>query len=448
MGSIGQPDGHASTAFRMRLRRSVGTADGPPETPARAVTSPTRSPAHKTGPSLLLTNGWGLGTPSGVARHVQELARHLALAGARVTVLCVSTAGYTRFPRPRLPDELRGHAVERELAELGVEVVRVDPHPLHWTLDGRPVRRAVERLLDERAFDAVLGFFNEAAGLPALLKARGVRFGYLATWLSYRMALSRERTGTGLRGLLLRTANRRFVVEPYREAEILFANSEFTRQELIEVLGCRAERIRVTYLGVRDSFHRIVRPRPERVERVLFFGRLAREKGIVDAVEALSRIAGDHPALHLRILGSGNVEHVRALARRRGVDARVEILPHQGDDGLLAELAQAQVALLPSHSESFGLSIAEAQAAGLPVVAYSAGSVPEVVEDGRTAWLAPLGDVEALARALAGAVRDPEECFVRGLRGRERGARLFRWERTAERVLDGLAHLAPSARAA
>jgi glycosyltransferase involved in cell wall biosynthesis len=393
------------------------------------------------GQRVLLTHGWGLGTPSGVARHVQELARHLALEGARVTVLCVSTAGYSRFPRPKLADELHGHAIERELAGLGVEVVRVDPHPLHWMLDGRPVRRAVERLLAERRFDAVLGFFNEAAYLPPLLAERGVRFGYIATWLSYRMALSRERTGTGLRGFMLRRANRRFVVEPYRSAEILFANSEFTRRELVDVLGCEPERIRVTYLGVRDSFHSITRARPERVERILFFGRLVREKGIADALEALGRVAKAGRPFALRVLGSGRAESVRELARVHGIADRVEVLPHQSDEWLRDELERAQLALLPSHSESFGLSIAEAQAAGLPVVAYAAGSVPEVVEDGKTAWLAPLGDVEALARAVQEAASEPEECYRRGIRGRERVGRLFRWDLTARRVLDGLAGL-------
>jgi glycosyltransferase involved in cell wall biosynthesis len=394
-------------------------------------------------PSILITHGWGLGTPSGVARHVQELARHLALEGARVTVLCVSTAGYTRFPRPRLPDELHGREIERELAALGVQIARVDPHPLHWTLDGRPVRRVVERLLAERAVDAVLGFFNEAAYLPPLLRARGVRFGYIATWLSYRMALSRERNGAGLRGLLMRAANRRFVVEPYRAAEILFANSEFTRRELIEVLGCDARRIHVTYLGVRDSFHDIERVRPARIQRVLFFGRLVREKGILDALAALGQVARAGQAFEFRVLGSGNAEHVRAVARRHGIEEHVTVLSHQGDARLAEELARAQLALLPSHSESFGLSIAEAQAAGLAVVAYAAGSVPEVVEDGKTAWLAPLGDVDGLARALTTALSDPDECFWRGLRGRERVGKLFRWNLTARRVLGGLACLEP-----
>src|SRR6185436_2884357 len=136
--------------------------------------------------------------------------------------------------------------------------------------------------------------------------------------------------------------------------------------------------------------------------------------------------------------------HVHALARQHGIAERVQVLPHQGDARLAEELERAELALLPSHSESFGLSIAEAQAAGLPVVAYAAGSVPEVVEDGRTAWLAPFGDVDGLARAVTAALSDPDECFWRGMRGRERVARLFRWEETAKRVLDGLASLAPA----
>ncbi|MEQ1894258.1 MAG: glycosyltransferase, partial [Planctomycetota bacterium] len=102
------------------------------------------------------------------------------------------------------------------------------------------------------------------------------------------------------------------------------------------------------------------------------------------------------------------------------------------------ELARAQLAILPSHSESFGLSIAEAQAAALPVVAYAAGSVPEVVADGQTAWLAPLGNLDALTTALAAALDSPTPAHARGLAGRERVARLFRWDRTAERVLTGL----------
>src|SRR5439155_25014186 len=137
---------------------------------------------------------------------------------------------------------------------------------------------------------------------------------------------------------------------------------------------------------------------------LVFFGRLVREKGIGDALAALGQVARSGRDFRLRVLGSGNVAHVHALAREHGIAERVEVLPHQGDTRLQEELEEAQLALLPSHSESFGLSIAEAQAAGLPVVAYAAGSVPEVVEDGKTAWLARTHDIDGLAAALTGAM--------------------------------------------
>jgi len=129
---------------------------------------------------------------------------------------------------------------------------------------------------------------------------------------------------------------------------------------------------------------------------------------------------------------------VRRVAEELGIGELVEVAGHAGDEELGEELRQAQVAILPSHSESFGLSIAEANAAGLPVVAYRAGSVPEVVEDGVTAWLAPLRDVDALAGCIETAMSDPEAAWRAGLAGRKRALTEFRWERTAERIIEGV----------
>ncbi len=393
---------------------------------------------------IVITFGWALGTPGGVARHIQELAAALAGEGVRVVLVCVSAANYASFPRPVIDDALLGFDHEERLAPLGVEVVRVAPHPLHWMLDGKPLRRALERILVGRRVDAVLSFFNEAAWLPSFLRERGITFGFIATWLSYRMALAPARQGKGLRGLLMRRANRRFIVEPYREAEVLFANSEFTKSELIEVVGCAPERIHVTYLGVRPDFARLPRAPREAVRRLLFFGRLVPEKGIADALEALGRLAAEgRRDWTFRIFGSGAAERVRELAREHGIEALVEVAPHLDDAGLFRELEAADLAVLPSHSESFGLAIAEAQAAGLAVVAYDAGSVPEVVEAGRTAWLAPKCDIGRLTDDLRAALSDPAETYARGLAGRERMARLFTWSQTARRVLDGLPARAP-----
>ena len=419
---------------------SSATPSPPPEQELSMSVAPDpEAPAAREGPCIVITYGWCLGTPGGVARHIQELSRHLGMAGAKVIIVCVEAAGYTRFPRPALDAAHLGIDIAHELASVGVEVVRVPPHPLHWTLDGRPVRRAVQRILDERRVDAVLGFYNEAAYLPALLRARGVVFGYIATWLSYRMAFSPARTGRGVRGALHRWANQRFIARPYREAQVLFANSNFTRGELIDVIGCEADRIRVTNLGVHPKFGDVPRDKPRTIKRFLFFGRLVPEKGIIDALEALAKVkARGHDNWTYRVIGSGAHTHVRRVADRLGIGEEVELAHHADDEELREELRRAHVALMPSHSESFGLSIAEANAAGLPVIAYQAGSVPEVIEDGVTGWLAPLHDIDGLAARIEAAIEDPEAVHRAGLAGRRRVLERFRWERTAQLVMDGV----------
>ena len=93
---------------------------------------------------------------------------------------------------------------------------------------------------------------------------------------------------------------------------------------------------------------------------------------------------------------------------------------------------------MPSRWESFGLSIAEAQAAGVPVIAFQAGSVPEVVEHGVTGWLAPLRKVDRLADYIEQAIRNPELTHQAGLAARER-MRMLKWKGTAAIVVKGIA---------
>ncbi len=69
-------------------------------------------------------------------------------------------------------------------------------------------------------------------------------------------------------------------------------------------------------------------------------------------------------------------------------------------------LAAADLFLLPSQTESFGLSALEALASGVPVVASRVGGLPEVVRDGETGMLCPVGDVDAMAEAAIGLLSD------------------------------------------
>ncbi|WP_291308966.1 glycosyltransferase family 4 protein, partial [Devosia sp. 66-14] len=139
---------------------------------------------------------------------------------------------------------------------------------------------------------------------------------------------------------------------------------------------------------------------------ILFLGRIGDLKGVPQLGEALNRMQ------HLEnwratIAGDGHVEAARARATEYGLADRVA-LPGWVDGARVAELiASADILVLPSFTENLPLSIIEAMASGLAVVATPVGAVPDIVRDGETGLLVPVGDVEALATALTRLVEDP-----------------------------------------
>lgn len=138
---------------------------------------------------------------------------------------------------------------------------------------------------------------------------------------------------------------------------------------------------------------------------ILFLGRIGDMKGVPQLGGALHRMR------HLdnwraTIAGDGHVEAARARAAEYGLADRVD-LPGWVDGNRVAELiASADILVLPSFTENLPLSIIEAMASGLAVVATPVGAVPDIVRDGETGLLVPVGDVEALAAALTRLVED------------------------------------------
>ncbi|MDQ8150532.1 MAG: N-acetyl-alpha-D-glucosaminyl L-malate synthase BshA [Gemmatimonadota bacterium] len=123
-------------------------------------------------------------------------------------------------------------------------------------------------------------------------------------------------------------------------------------------------------------------------------------KRVVDVIRVFARVRAQQPCV-LVMVGDGPDRHAaEEEARRLGVAAEVRFL---GKIDTVAPLfAAADVYVFPSESESFGLSALEALASGVPVVAARVGGVPEVVRDGVTGALLPLGDVEGMSEAVRG----------------------------------------------
>jgi phosphatidylinositol alpha-mannosyltransferase len=167
--------------------------------------------------------------------------------------------------------------------------------------------------------------------------------------------------------------------------------------------------------------------------RLLFVGRLDLRKGFRFAVAAFAELARRYPDVTLVTIGEGRDRE--ALDQLDpGARARVHMLGHVSAAALPTYYAAADVFLAPATGgESFGIVLAEAMSAGVPVVASDVAGYREVVRSFREGLLVPPRDPAALAHAVAGLLDTPALAHRLGEGGRAR-ARAFAWERVAARV--------------
>ena len=138
-------------------------------------------------------------------------------------------------------------------------------------------------------------------------------------------------------------------------------------------------------------------------------GRLSREKGHIDLIDAVALLRRNDPRRRFRLLIAGEgPERLRLENRVRqlGVRDSVLLIGHQPD--LRSYYTMADMMILPSHSEGSPNVLLEAMAAGLPVVAAKVGGVPDIACDGSTALLVGEKDIEAMSRAIASLLDQPE----------------------------------------
>lgn len=156
-------------------------------------------------------------------------------------------------------------------------------------------------------------------------------------------------------------------------------------------------------------------------------------KGLSHLLEALGRLEGEP---RLVVAGEGELRAgYEEEARRRGLGERVRFAGAVGHDRLPGYYRAADVTVLPStHTESFGLVLAESLACGTPVVASNLPGVRSVVEDGVTGLLARPGDAEDLAAKMRAILEDPVGRERMGAAGRRRAEEHYDWRRVGEQL--------------
>jgi glycosyltransferase involved in cell wall biosynthesis len=152
---------------------------------------------------------------------------------------------------------------------------------------------------------------------------------------------------------------------------------------------------------------------------VVMVGRLSSEKDVATLLRAAARIVPFEPRFQLAIAGDGEcLPDLRHQAAALGLGTRVQFLGEVRDVPSL--LARSSMLVLPSLTEGISLTLLEAMARGLPVVATRVGGNPEVVIDGETGYLVPPLDPASLAERMLELLRQPDLAAAMGRRGRAR----------------------------
>jgi glycosyltransferase involved in cell wall biosynthesis len=220
-------------------------------------------------------------------------------------------------------------------------------------------------------------------------------------------------------------------------ADMVIAISEFTRCQVISLLGVEPARVRVIYHGARAlTFPGGASPgtaAPDKTARqkvILNVGAIQKRKNIARLVEAFEAV---DPAWRLVLIGSSGYGAAEIHARIAASPARerISVLGYVTPEELAAWYTRAMVFAFPSLDEGFGMPLLEAMTAGTPVLTSNRSALPEVV--GEAAVLADPEDTGALVHALQRLTRD-EELRARLARLGVERARLFTWEKAVDQT--------------
>jgi phosphatidyl-myo-inositol dimannoside synthase len=362
----------------------------------------------------------------GIARWMGELAKRFP-AGS----LIVSTGQY---PMSAAADQQWPNPVDR--LPLASRRLRTLPGIVRWS------RRAVA-LAGSLGAEFIWCGNIKPAGYPAMwASARlGVPYGILVHGGDLLILQRQARTS-----MLKRRAARALL----GQASVVVANSEWSRdlcRSILDQLEIEAgpDKVRTVPLGSDPVLFRPGLDQAEVRSRyglngrrwLLSVARLTRHKGIDTGIRVLAMLRERYPDLGYAVVGTGDEQAgLETLTRDLGIEDRVRFLSGVPDRDLPAVYNSAEVylglsRLLPDRVEGFGISLVEAAACGIPVVAGRTGGIPDAVREDETGLLVNPDSLDEVGRAIRSLLDDPKRAETMGRAGRRAVEAYYNWDRVA-----------------
>ncbi len=376
----------------------------------------------------------GTGDGGGMNVYVRELASALARAGVRCEV-------FTRAYDPDLPATIQ--------VEPGLAVHHVPAGPL-----GPVAKERLHGLVPEFS-DAVLQRLSTGPGVDAVhanywlsgIAGHRVKHELDLPLVSTFHTLDRVKAEVDLADDSEHRSEEEARIIGCSDAVLASCDDEVA--QLVRLYGADPTRVEVVAPGVDHAFFapgqqaqaRRAVGLPEAGRILLFVGRIQPLKGLDVAIGALAEVAEAHPDATLVVVGgpsgpsgAAEMDRMQALVADLGLAPRVRFVPPQAHELLSTFYRAADVVLVPSRSESFGLVALEAAACGIPVVASSVGGLTSLVDDGHTGFLVEGREPGAFAIAVDKILGDSRLAAAMGAAAATR-ARGYTWSVAAERLV-------------
>jgi D-inositol-3-phosphate glycosyltransferase len=371
----------------------------------------------------------GSGDSGGMNVYVRELVSSLAQAGVECTT-------YTRASRPGLPDVVQ--------IEPGHRVVHIPAGPYDLAKEQLPsvIAEFGDAVVDHLKNDSPADVLHANYWLSGLVGHR-IKHELDLPFVSTFHTLAKVKAEGGD---LEPEWRERAEAEIIGCADAICVSCTEEERQFLRLYGEPAGKIEIIAPGVEHAFFapgdrrgaRNALGLPTDCPVLLFVGRIQPLKGPDVAVRALAEL--HRPDALLMIVGGASgleggdeLRHVQRLITELGVESQVRFVEPQPHHILSTYYRAADVVLVPSRSESFGLVALEASACGIPVVASGVGGLLTLVDHGDTGFLVPERDPGLYARYINEILDQPDRARLMGQRGAARASR-YTWGFAAARL--------------
>ncbi|MCP4024306.1 MAG: glycosyltransferase family 4 protein, partial [Desulfobacteraceae bacterium] len=174
--------------------------------------------------------------------------------------------------------------------------------------------------------------------------------------------------------------------------------------------------------------------------RILMVGSLIRRKRPLNLILAISQLTGQFPDIRLDICGAisdrAYYDSILKFIQKNKLQNNIHIHGKQSREAIKTQLSKAAIFVLPSVQETAPISIAEAMAVGIPVVATAVGGIPYMVDDNATGFLIQIDDIESLKNCIGRLLSNDNLANDMGMAGREKAKKEYDLNKIAEQTVN------------